>query len=175
MIIDSCDPILKLMWQFLESRITLQYTCNHSIETAQHEYGQDNEGDAACCCTHRSLMECILPGSCGVILRPRQNGHHFPDDFFKCIFLNENIWILIKISLKFVSKGPINNISALVYIMAWRRPGDKPFFEPKMVRLPTHICVTRPQCVNKSPNGRAALIEFCAAMGCKACVSIKLH
>ena len=22
---------------------------------------------------------------------PRQNGHKFPDDFFKCIFLNENI------------------------------------------------------------------------------------
>ena len=24
-------------------------------------------------------------------LRPRQNGHHFPDDIFKCIFLNENV------------------------------------------------------------------------------------
>ena len=28
----------------------------------------------------------------------------------------------IKISLKFVPKGPINNIPALVQIMAWRRP-----------------------------------------------------
>ena len=37
---------------------------------------------------------------------------------FKCIFLNENIWISIKISLKFVPKGPINNIPALVQIMA---------------------------------------------------------
>ena len=25
------------------------------------------------------------------------------DDIFKCIFLNENIWISIKISLKFVT------------------------------------------------------------------------
>ena len=33
--------------------------------------------------------------------------------------------------------------------MAWRRPGDKPLSEPMMVRLPTHICVTRPQWVNK--------------------------
>ena len=33
------------------------------------------------------------------------------DDIFKCIFLNENVWIMIKITLKFVSKGPINNIS----------------------------------------------------------------
>ena len=36
------------------------------------------------------------------------------DDIVKCIFFNEKIWISIKISLKFVSKGPINNIPALV-------------------------------------------------------------
>ena len=41
-------------------------------------------------------------------------------------------------------KVPDNNIAALEQIMAWRRPGDKPLFEPMMVRLPTHICVTRP-------------------------------
>ena len=35
-------------------------------------------------------------------LRPRQNGRHFADDIFKCIFLHENAWISIKISLKFV-------------------------------------------------------------------------
>ena len=47
-------------------------------------------------------------------LRLRQNGRHFPDDIFKCIFLNENVLISIKISLKFVPKGQINNITALV-------------------------------------------------------------
>ena len=41
------------------------------------------------------------------------NGCHFADDIFKCIFLNENVWILIKISLKFVPKGPINNFPSL--------------------------------------------------------------
>ena len=56
----------------------------------------------------------------------RQNGRHFPDDIFKLIFLNENVWILMNISLQFVSKGPINNIPTLVQVMAWRRPGDKP-------------------------------------------------
>ena len=81
-------------------------------------------------------------------LRPRQSGRHFPDDLFKCIFLNENVWISIKNSLKFVPKGPIDNIPALVQIMAWRRLGDKPLSEPMIVRLPTHICVTRPQWVN---------------------------
>ena len=54
----------------------------------------------------------------------RQNGWQCPDDSFKCIFLNENVWISIKISLKFVPKGPINNI---------------PASEPMMVGLPTHI------------------------------------
>ena len=64
---------------------------------------------------------------------PEQNGRHFADDIFKCNLLNENVWILIKISLKFVPRDPINNILALVQIMAWRRPGEKPLFEPMMV------------------------------------------
>ena len=80
-------------------------------------------------------------------MRPRQNGRLFADDTFERIFLNENIRISTKNSLKFVPKGLINNIPALVLIMAWRRPGDKPLSEPMMVRLPTHICVTRPQWV----------------------------
>ena len=80
-------------------------------------------------------------------LRPRQDGCHFPDDIFKCIFLNENVWILNEISLKFVPWSPINNITTLVQIMAWRRPGYKPLSEP-IVIFPTHRCVTRPQWVN---------------------------
>ena len=84
----------------------------------------------------------------GFIQHKRQNGRHFTDDIVKCIFSNENVWIQIKISLKFVSKGPINNIPALVQIMTWRRPGDKPLPKPMTVRLPTHSCVTRPQWVN---------------------------
>ena len=66
---------------------------------------------------------------------PGQNGRHFADDLFKSIFLNENVWISIKISLNFVSKGPINNIQALVQIMAWRRIGDKPLSEPMLTRF----------------------------------------
>ena len=81
-------------------------------------------------------------------LRPRQNGRHFPDDIFKYILLNENVWILLKISLKFVPKGPIDNISSLIQIMAWRRWGDKPLSEAMVFSLLTHICVTRPQWVN---------------------------
>ena len=81
-------------------------------------------------------------------LRPRQTGCHFADDVFKGIFLNENVWILLQISLKFVPKGPIDNIPSLVQIMAWRRPGDKPLSEPMTISLLMHICVARPQWVN---------------------------
>ena len=55
------------------------------------------------------------------------------DDTFKNKFVNKNVLILIKISLKFVPKGPINNIPSLVQKMAWRQPGDKPLSEPMMV------------------------------------------
>ena len=53
-------------------------------------------------------------------LAMRQNGRHFPDNNRKCIFLNKNEWILV----------PINNIPALVQIMAWCRSGDMSLSEP---------------------------------------------
>ena len=88
----------------------------------------------------RVSKSCSCMGQCGRSqethinsLRPRQNGRYNADDIFKCIFLNENVWIPTKISLKFVPKGPINNIPALVQIMAWRRLGDKPLSELMMV------------------------------------------
>ena len=49
---------------------------------------------------------------------------------------------------------------ALVQIMAWRRPGDKPLSEPMLDSLPTHICVTRPQWVNGK----------CYIIGGRACI-----
>ena len=48
----------------------------------------------------------------------------------------------------FVSKAPISKIPALVQIMAWHRPGNKPLSEPMMVSLLMHVCVTGPQWVN---------------------------
>ena len=81
-------------------------------------------------------------------LKLRQNGRLFPDDILKRIFLNENVGISMRISLKFVLRGKIYNIPALVQIMAWRRPGDRPLSEPMMVTLPTYICLTLAQWVN---------------------------
>ena len=81
-------------------------------------------------------------------LRPKQNGRHFPDDIFKCIFFYENVWISIKISLKFVPGGPNNNFPALVLIMAWHRPG-----------------VTRLQWVKTEPDEHGTLQTLCTLSG----------
>ena len=82
---------------------------------------------------------------------PEQNGRHFADDILRCIFVNGKDCILIKISLKFVPKGPIDNNHALVWIMAWRWIGDKPLSEPVLTRFTeAHICGTRGEWFNSS-------------------------
>ena len=57
------------------------------------------------------------------------------DNIFNSIFLNENVQISIKISLKFIPKGPIDNKSALFQVMAWRRTGDKPLPESMLTQF----------------------------------------
>ena len=78
-----------------------------------------------------------------ITLKPRHVGPLFTDRNFQMHFFWMNIY---KFWLKFhevCSKSPINNTPALVQIMAWCRPGDKPFSEPMIVSLLTHA--TRPQ------------------------------
>ena len=82
-------------------------------------------------------------------LRLRQNECHFTDDIMKCIFMIKYISISINISMKFVPNGPINTIPALVHMMAWRRPGDKPLYEPMMFSLLMQNGITQPQWVYK--------------------------
>ena len=103
-------------------------------------------------------------------LRLRQNGCYFAVIAFKCIFLNENVWIFIEISLKYVLWGRIDNNLALVLIMAWRWTGNKPLSEPMMVSLLMHICVTRPQWVNDY-----YLKEFISAVFVTVCQSTWFH
>ena len=56
-------------------------------------------GNLWCCATAYDFWD-FLPDT-HYTLRPRQDGH-FPDDSDKNIFLNKNVWILIKVLLKFV-------------------------------------------------------------------------
>ena len=65
-------------------------------------------------------------------LTPRQNGRHFADDIFRCVFVNEKFCYVIKISLMFVLYGSVDNNSVLVEVMAWRRTGIKPLPEPRL-------------------------------------------
>ena len=76
---------------------------------------------------------------CVNTLRQRQNGRHFADYIFKCIFLNENFWIFNGISLKYVPWGLIDHMAVLVQIMAWHRRGGQPLSEPMMIILLPHI------------------------------------
>ena len=102
-----------------------------------------------CCFIVRYTYKAAVTSSAVYTLRPRLNGRHFPDDISKWIFWKENEWILIKISLKFVPKGPINNIPSLVQIMAWCLQCDEPLSESMMIWLSTHIIVTWPQWVKR--------------------------
>ena len=67
---------------------------------------------------------------------------------FSNAFFNENVWISLIFSPKLVLKVLIGNILALVQLMAWHQPGDKPLSEPMMVSLLMYLWVTRPQWVN---------------------------
>ena len=58
-----------------------------------------------------------------------QNGRHFADDIFKCFYMKQNLCILVRILLKFVSKSPIDSKPTLVQIISWRWTGDKPLSE----------------------------------------------
>ena len=105
---------------------------------------------ARCCAVKQFLQQYDVISALFVPLRPRQNGRHFSDDILGAFSWMKMFEFRIKFHKKFLPKGPINNISALVQIMAWRRPGDKPLSKPMMVSLPTHTCVARPQWVNST-------------------------
>ena len=70
----------------------------------------------------------------GITLRTEQNDCHF-EEIFTCIFLNETYDILIRISLKFVSKVPIDNMRTLVPVLAWHKIGDKRLPEPMLTKF----------------------------------------
>ena len=66
-------------------------------------------------------------------LRRRQNGHHLGRLYCQFKF-SGNDRIQIQASLKLVPKGPIDDKTALVQLMTWRRTGDKPLPEPMIAK-----------------------------------------
>ena len=76
--------------------------------------------------THKRMMflwkcQSFWDKKCLDLRGTRKNRRHFTDDIFKSSFVNENISILNKISLKYVRKSPNDNNTVLVQIMAWCR------------------------------------------------------
>ena len=98
----------------------------------------------------------IITGNCHFLKQKSEicivNGAEtkwFSDDIFKCIYLNTNLRILIKLSLKFIPKGPIDNKSSLVKLIAYPTPSH--YLNESRHRLPTHICITRSQLIMRLP------------------------
>ena len=67
---------------------------------------------------------------------------HFAGNLFKCIFVNE-FRMSILILQTFVPKGLLNNKSALVQVMSWRRTADKPLPEPMLTQFTDAYMYTR--------------------------------
>ena len=115
--------------------------------------GQRSKFKVTGCCCALGRVLCALPTHSNTS-RPEQDERYFTDSIFKCIFLNEDVWILFKISLKFVLESSIDNKSSLVQVMAWCQAGAKPLPDPMMAQF-NNICVAKPQCVS------LFLHEFC--------------
>ena len=58
------------------------------------------------------------------IIRLYQNGHQCADDIYEYISLNENQFILSKISLNFFLLAPTDNNSLVVKVKPWYLTGD---------------------------------------------------
>ena len=100
-------------WHSVEFAISHEIIANQINDLMMYLFGWDITMSIQPLWTENAMLQPFCP-HCFNTLRPRQNGRHFADDILKCIFLNENVWIPIEISLKFVPKGPIDNIPALV-------------------------------------------------------------
>ena len=91
--------------------------------------------------TYQQMFHCCRDSNSTTSIRltllvsPEQLGRHFADNIISCIFVNEKFCILIKISLKFVPKGPISHNPVLVQVMAWCRTGDKPLPEAMLIQF----------------------------------------
>ena len=92
-----------------------------------------------CPCYEKGVLHSTLPGL---------NSRHFTYNIFRCIFVNQKIWILIEILQEFVDKGSIDNNTALVLIMVWCWIGNKPLFEKYWPDSLPHICGNRRRWVN---------------------------
>ena len=116
----------------------------------------------------------------------KQNGGYFAKTFSKCIFLTENVSILIENLLKYVSEALIDIKSALVHVMAWCHTCDNPLPKPNVDKVSwrhmaspnhnhlthwdrvTHICINKLTIIGSDnglvPNRHQAIIWINAGL-----------
>ena len=139
----QCDLSLKVIYSIhlrtISQEILMNLICNMCLEITLLKLSLPEDNELTSMRLHMiqwGHYYMIQYGYCEDLffntLRLRQYGLHFADDLLKWIFLKENIWISSEITPKFVPKGPINDIPALVQKMAWHGLGDKPLSEPMM-------------------------------------------
>ena len=74
----------------------------------------------------------------------RKSWHQSADEILKCFFINEKYHIFIQISLRFIPKGPINNMPSMVQIMPWRHSDDNQLSDDSVVYWYIYIWNTQP-------------------------------
>ena len=98
-----------------------------------------------CVCVYNAVWLLVSPNRTQKTIWTTFSSRHF-----KYISLNENVYILVQISLRLgPDKGPVHNTPALVQTMAWYRVGDKPLFELMITKF---SYVTSSQRVNQHPS-----------------------
>ena len=147
------DPLWPVRHQAITCTNVDPNQCPHMVLKGHTEWDeQSRESFAVDIIVKKSFTKNICDGNTGWYnyemtnllfntVRPWRNCCYFAGSIFKCIFFSENIWISLKISLKLVPKVWNSNNTALVQIMAWRWPDDKPLPEPMMVSLLTRYSV----------------------------------
>ena len=145
------------MWQFGISFPGIWWAVHCKIGCRQY-IGICQAGEV---CNLKCMVSMIVTSSFNSS-SPGLNGHHFTDNICRSIFVNEKIWILIKNWLKFVPKGPIDNDTALVQIMAWRQIGDKPLSKLMLTRF-TNVTLGGDELISTQPCMPEKCFKNCSA------------
>ena len=112
--------------------------------------GGDVPGIPGACATRNFTY--LVGGPWATIIAPSHRGLNKVAHILKTVFSIAFYWmkitcVLIHISVKFAYKGPIDNKTALVQVMAWYRTitGLSGWLSQRRSCLMTHICVTKPK------------------------------
>ena len=141
---DEISIVIQIVWKFCV--VLIPILAQYSLQGVAH----DKTGSCIVVCAKfgNDLMTRNGVKSKRVLLQVwsvnNQNGRHFADDIFKCIFLDEIFWISYNISFKCVCYGLNASMSSLLQIMVTTL-----YLKQRGSNLLAHIRITRPQRVNE--------------------------